>query len=491
VNDARNGIALDDTTGSTSGNLIVANADATNTADKLQLALDAAVSTRNSGSLRRRVISETTRLATLNGGAGVAKGTFTLQDTEGHNATVNLAVGGIETIGDVIDEINRQNLGIHARVNDAGDGILLVDTLGGGSTLRVTEGNSTAAADLHLLAGEKTVTLGGTPTRVIDGTTTYTVALEAGETLSSLITKINGLNAGVTASLFNDGSTVNPLRLSLLSQRAGAAGQVLIDGSQSIFTFTETARGQDALLLFGASETGGVLAASSSNTFRDILPGVTLTALAPSTSPVTVTVSTTDTSLVAGVKAAVDNYNKLRTKLLQYTAFDAEQNKAAELFGDPTALRLDVEVSALLSGQFLGAGPIRSLATLGITLKDDGTLDFDSERLKAKFAEDPAAVREFFTKQNTGFSARFKVAIESLANEESSLLANRLAVLEQRVESNNERVTFLNARLEKSRERLLAQFVRMELAIAQLQSNQTSLNSLAQLAASLRASTSR
>ena len=38
--------------------------------------------------------------------------------------------------------------------------------------------------------------------------------------------------------------------------------------------------------------------------------------------------------------------------------------------------------------RFFGAGSIQSLESLGISLKDDGTLLLDSARLKAKFAED-------------------------------------------------------------------------------------------------------
>ena len=491
LNPARNGILLSDTTGG-SGNLIVANADATNSADKLQIANNAAVASKNSGNLRRRVVSENTRLSSLNGGAGVAKGTFNLQDTEGHNGTVNIDINGIETVGDVIDEINRQTLGIKARINDAGDGILLFDTLGGPGALRVTEGNRSTAADLHLLGGEKTIDVGGTPTKVIDGSTTLSIELAATDTLSTLVDKINALNGGARAGIFNDGSSVNPLRLTLLSQRAGSVGQLLVDGSQSTFSFEETAKAQDALLLFGSGEGGGsgILATSSSNTFRDILPGVTLNVLGTSTTAVTVSVSGTDSSLVGGVQAAVENYNRLRKKLLQYTAFDAEQNKAGELLGDATALRVDAELSSLFSGRFNGAGSIRSLEVLGLSLKDDGTLELDSEQLKTQFAANPAAVQEFFTKEKSGFSAKFKSAIEGLANEDSSLLANRLRALANKVDDNNNKVTFLTARLDKARERLLAQYVRMEIAISQIQANTGALSSLSQLAASVRGGTS-
>ncbi|HEY2146668.1 MAG TPA: flagellar cap protein FliD N-terminal domain-containing protein, partial [Pirellulales bacterium] len=72
INAARNGIQLTDTTGSTAHNLSVADGDAQQTAEKLGLAIDAATNSENSGDLGLRTVSETTKLASLNGGAGVA-----------------------------------------------------------------------------------------------------------------------------------------------------------------------------------------------------------------------------------------------------------------------------------------------------------------------------------------------------------------------------------------------------------------------------------
>jgi flagellar hook-associated protein 2 len=484
INAARNGIELTDTTGATASNLIVADGDATGTAGKLGLAINSASATSvNSGSLKRRTVSENTRLATLNGGAGVAKGTLKLFDSNGASATLNLGSGSFETVGDVIDQIDRLGLAIDARINDAGDGILLVDTGGGPSSLKVTEGSSTAAADLHLLGDAKTIDIGGTPTKVIDGTTTLTVTLTATDTLQSLAEKINALGGGVSAGIFNDGSGINPARLTLLSQRAGRSGELLIDSSQLGLTFEETARAQDALLLYGGTGgTGGILATSSSSTFKDVVPGITLSVLSASSTPVSVTVAPTDTNLIGGVQATIDNYNKLRTKITGITAFDAEKNQKGVLHGDGSVLRVDTELSNLLSGRFFGAGSIQSLETLGISLKDDGTLEFDPEKLRAKFAENPDAVKEFFTAKETGFSARLKKSLEQLAGEENSLLNNRLGALARKVEEHQQRVEFLTARLDKQRELLLNEFFRMESAIAKIQASLGALGNIAPLA---------
>ena len=54
--------------------------------------------------------------------------------------------------------------------------------------------------------------------------------LSSSDTLQTLVTAINKLNAGVTASIVNDGSS-NPYRLFLTSNQSGTAGALIVDTS--------------------------------------------------------------------------------------------------------------------------------------------------------------------------------------------------------------------------------------------------------------------
>ena len=83
---------------------------------------------------------------------------------------------------------NALSIGVTASLNNAGDGILLTDTAGGPGKLTVDDvGTGTAAKDLHL-AGEAAAT-------TIDGSTTYTIALDAGDTLDDLVERVGELRA--------------------------------------------------------------------------------------------------------------------------------------------------------------------------------------------------------------------------------------------------------------------------------------------------------
>ncbi len=420
-------------------------------------------------------ITESTLLVDLNGGLGVAAGTFSIVDSSGHEAEIDLGAGYFQTIGAVIRAINRLPVNVVAEFNDERDGILLRDLAGGIQTMRVIEGDDTAARDLRLLGEAETIDLDGESTQVIDGAGSYASV----KSLDDLRRKINSLNAGVTATMFVDGSR-KPFRLSLISNQAGSAGQLVVDTSQLKFSIDETVRGRNALMVFGDAQkaASSVLISSSSNTFRGVLSGLTLQLERTSSQPVMINVDTSDVNLVANVKTLVTNYTNFREKLNELTAYDEASDTKAVLFGDAAALRLDTELSYLISGRFLGAGSIQSLAELGVNIGGDGTLSFDESKLKAWFAEDPSAVKEFFTNETFGVSAKFNHSIEQLSGQDVSLLAQRFKTLQDKIDRNDKRIEFFNERLEMERNRLYLQFYRMELAIGKLQAGLWALDAI-------------
>ncbi|MCH7729035.1 MAG: flagellar filament capping protein FliD [Planctomycetes bacterium] len=479
VNQARNGLVLEDTSGGT-GNLVVAN-DGQNTADKLKLTVNAAVDEIDSGSLDRQVFSEQIKLTDLNNGRGVQQSSFLITDTNGFSGAINLTVLAAETVGDVLDAINSLGIGVTARINETGDGILLVDTLDGAGKITVREsGSGTAATDLGIVGTSVEVDLNGTLTEVIDGSTTVTIEIDADDTLTDLIEKINAANPDVSASIFNEGSGPTPFRLALSSLVSGEAGELLVDTTGVDFQFQVLSNAQDALLLVGSADTlgAGILVSSSDNVFEDVIAGLSLTVKGTSSDPVSVTVNSTDASLVAKADLFVNSYNRLRDKLEDLTFFNAEDGTTGPLFGSSAVLRLEIDLANLITGRFFGAGSIQSLAELGINVKRDGRLELDTQKLRDKFAEDPTAVSEFFTTEDFGFGDKVQRVIDSLAGEDNSLLINRTISLQSNIDLNNERIAFLNERLDRQRDRLLKEFFGIEEAIARLQTSLTAIQSI-------------
>jgi flagellar hook-associated protein 2 len=94
-------------------------------------------------------------------------------------------------------------------------------------------------------------------------------------------------------------------------------------------------------------------------------------------------------------------------------------------------------------------------------------------------------VKAFFTTETSGFSARSKQVLDTLAGAKSSVLINANNSIQAKVLTNTKRIDAMNARLEKSRTRLLTQFYNMETAIAKLKNNLNSIASIQNLSGSL------
>lgn len=462
LNAARNGIRLIDTTGATASNLVVADGDATNTATKLGLAVDAAVTQQQSGDLSRQIVSRQTLLTSFNHGVGVTLGSIQITDSNGASSGLNLKTLDVKTIGDVIDAINGLSIGVEARINDTGDGLLLTDTAGGAGKLKVIDiGNGKSAADLKI-AGEATgITL--------DGSTTVTITLDADDTLSDLVTKINAANTGLTASTFNDGSA-SPSRLSLLNSKSGKASAWVIDGLGLNLQFDEVSAAQDALVAVGPSGATGLLVSSSSNVVENAIPGVRLSLGGTSTEPVAVTVAQDVASISARVKAFVDSYNILQDKLKKYDSYNAETDVRSTMFGSNETRRVKNDLSRLLSGRFSGS-EIQSLGALGVSFTEEGRLQLDEAKFTAAYAADPAEVEKFFTDETTGLGKRIDDVVESLAGAGNSLLLNSTQARQARADDLAARIDTLNARLETQKQRLLNQFYTLETTIAKIQNS--------------------
>ncbi|HZN35319.1 MAG TPA: flagellar filament capping protein FliD, partial [Pirellulaceae bacterium] len=470
-NSAHNGLLLTDTTGSTASNLIVADGDATATATKLGLSANAAVAVVNSGSLARQTVSRNTLLSSYNGGRGIGTGTFRITDSAGQAATVNLTLLEAQTIGDVIDAINALSIGVEARLNDAGDGIAIVDTAGGSGALTIADnGVGKTAAGLHIA--------GAAVAGTIDGTTTHSVELDADDTLEDLVLKLNELDGGFSASVFDDGAGSLRYHLSLLGGVVGAAGQLVIDGSELGLQFQDVSTAQDALLQIGGGSTAGILVSSPTGKFDDVHPGLDTTLLAADGTTVTVSVSQTAEDVASALQLFVDQYNKLQEKLETYTAFDLAAGTKGTLFGTSEAVRLDSELSRLVTGRYFNDGQIRSLAELGVSIDDQGKLTLDKLKLEEKFNADPEAVSEFFADEERGFAPLADAALERLVGIDRSLLINRTAALQRKIEDFGGRIDAWNGRLDRSRQRLLLQFFRLEQVVGRIQNNLTAINQI-------------
>ncbi|MGE3776944.1 MAG: flagellar filament capping protein FliD [Pirellulaceae bacterium] len=480
VNDNRNGIVLTDTTGGSNA-LIVANGDATNTADKLKLTANVNSSTVDSGSLQRRTFNANLSLGSLRNGRGIGKGSFLITDSNGQIGAVNLTVLNAQTVGDVIDGINALGIGVTARINDTGDGLLLLDTAGGTGQLTVTDvGTGTAAKDLKIAGTGVTTSIQGTPTQVLDGSYTTRITLDSDDTVQDLVNKINEVDGDFTASLINSGSGSTPFRFAISSKISGVAGELLVDGTQLGIAFQETVAAQDALLLSGSPDASivGPLISSPTNDFAEVVDGVRLTINAPSDKQQTITVERTADSTISKIKLFVEQYNKLQDKIREVASFNPENSQAGVLFAKGEILQIDLGFGSALTSRYFATGSIQSFAEVGLSVDSGGDLEFDEQKFRDRHGANAAAVEQFFTTASTGAAARIDAAAERLAGRDSSVLLNRATALQRMIDTHQRKITAMNTTLERQREQMLKEFSQLELVIAKMQTNLSSISRL-------------
>lgn len=481
---ARRGLALEagyDRTGtrlvvaSTDGSTLTISDESGNFAESTGLRRTGQSEIR-SNNLQRQYVSQATLLSELNAGNGVRLGVLRVTDSKGISRSINLVEGSPRTIGDIIARLNSEaqegGLGISARINDTGDGLLIEDTAGGQLTLKVEDVSGAAARDLNLL---RPAVEGR-----IDGSWETRIEVSASDTLSGLTARINQVSPLASASILNDGSPVNPYRLQVTSRRPGLAGELIMDEAGIGLELATLTRAQDARLILGSDSQHGVLITSSSNTIANVVPGLTVTLNGISEAPVTVTVEQEVKGAIEALDGLATAFNALMDRTRELGSYNKATEKAGILLGESTIRAVENRIFRLVTGTIPGApGGLQRLSEVGLSL-EAGKLTFKAEKFHKALAENRDGVIEFFTRDETGAAAWIKGQIEAITGSEG-LIPRRTEVLGRKTEVLNQRVAALNELLERKQQRLIRQFNALERALSELQSQQAALGQLASL----------
>lgn len=424
--------------------------------------------------------NESILLSSVNNGGGVEYSDIRITDSLGNilSFDFNGVHAGVTSVGELIDAINAeaaaQGVSVTASINNTGSGIQLTDGGGGSGNLKVEDVNGTAAADLKLLSTDETTT-------TVNGSGLFAAQSASQGALETIATRINELEAGVTASTFFDGAGY---RLSLVVDQTGAANEILLDAGLTGFEFTETSTARDALLVVGEQPVAGsgVLISSPTNDFSGAIGGVDLTVVEASDKPVEVTVEQSGDEILDAVQDFVDAYNAIRSDLDELTDFNETDLTTGLLFGTNEALQVDTVLSRVATDRFFGVGKFQSLEEIGVSVDDQGKLQLNAAELADVFEDDPESIRTLFTHKTDGVVAKFNEAIERLAGADSGLLTNRNESLQSTIDNNLRRIDQFNESLDRQRERLLLEFFQLEQVIGQLQNNQQALANLQPIA---------
>ncbi len=231
-----------------------------------------------------------------------------------------------------------------------------------------------------------------------------TVSVDATTTLASLKDSINNLNAGVTASVVNDGSPANPYRLIISSDTTGTANAVTITQNDTTLLFSTTLQAaQDASV-----NVDGLTYTRSTNSISDIITGVTLDLKsADAVNSLTLSVSRDTGEISKRIQAFVDGYNGVVDYIKSKNRYDSETKTAGEFFGDSVARSIWEDMRRMMTSAVSGLpGDMNRLLHIGITSDSEGRMKIDSTELSdalsagfddvvALFKDDPAGSKGF------------------------------------------------------------------------------------------------
>ncbi|MGA8221454.1 MAG: flagellar filament capping protein FliD [Candidatus Acidiferrales bacterium] len=333
----------------------------------------------------------------------------------------------------------------------------------GTHTVVVTNLATTSSEYSSELASSSTPLATGTLTVQVGTNTAVPIPVtSANNTLTGLAASINNANAGVTASVITD---ANGARLSIVSNTSGAPGDLTVTASAGLPTFTKPVTGVNAQITVD-----GVPVASTTNTVTSAIPGVTLSlnSQSPGT-PVTISTTPDVTNQEDAINSFVSAYNTVVGDLNAQFSISSSTGQPGPLSADSTLSLAQSQILAAGSFSTTGNGAVNSLADLGISFNNDGTLSVDSGTLTSALEANPAAVQSFFQATTAGsFGANLTNNLTALADPISGSIAQDINGLTQSQTSLTQQISDFQAQLNTQQQALTTQYDQVDVTLQEL-----------------------
>ncbi len=293
-------------------------------------------------------------------------------------------------------------------------------------------------------------------------------------TLNAIRDSINTAddNFGVTATIVNvdNGGGGTESKLVLTANDTGLNNSLTVTADAGISALdsanlTPITDGLDAIFTID-----GQTVTRASNTVNDAISGIDITLLTEGTT--TLNVNTDNDAIVANVQSFVDAFNGLQGTLASTSSYNG--GNPGPLFSDSTANSVNTIIRDIISGSVASAtGVYTSLASIGITTTDTGSLELNSTELKAALNADFNSVSTIFTASD-GIASQFTDSLTQYT-QFAGLLDSKTDSLNSRKSLIDNARDQLDFRLSKLEERLTAQFVAMDLLVQNLNSTSSFL----------------
>ncbi|MEO8419104.1 MAG: flagellar filament capping protein FliD [Methylophilaceae bacterium] len=223
----------------------------------------------------------------------------------------------------------------------------------------------------------------------------------ANNTLAGIRDAINLADAGVTASIVNDGGTAGN-RIVITSKDSGTVNSIKISVTDNDATNLDNSGlsqlAYDPTLTIGAGKNAserqaakdarlsidGINVTKSTNVVSDAIEGVTINLLKTNAGSANTLAVTHDTDKIkTSVNAFVKAFNDLNSTIRSLTKYDEAGKTGGPLLGDGTTRSITTQIRNVLTGAIGSSGTLTTLSQIGVSFQRDGTLAVDSTKLDA------------------------------------------------------------------------------------------------------------
>lgn len=311
--------------------------------------------------------------------------------------------GKLQTLQDTVSDIAKSTDLLSFSATSSNTNILTATASGSAAAGSFNVAvNALAKAQVSTSAGfaDYTTTSAGTgDLKFTIGSTTTTISIASGkDTLEKVRDAINDAKFGVTATIVSEGTGTTPYKLVLQSNKTGTDNAFTIDAT----AFTGTlALGQTQAAANASISINGLTLTRQSNVVSDVVPGVTLNLLSQNASPVTVTLNPDYGAIETKIQKYVDSQSDLVSFINSQIA--AVNNQGGWFNGESTVRNIKNGLLQLTTAGSLPGGSNSTLASIGISLDKDGTLNFDKTKFETAAKSNLDGVTNLMTKLGKSF----------------------------------------------------------------------------------------
>lgn len=363
--------------------------------------------------------------------------------------------------------------------------------------VRLAEAHKLISNDGYFASAADTV--GAGTLRITQGAASFSLSIDAGDTLADLLDAINEAedNTGVKAAIINvdDGLGGTESKLVFTSTSTGEDNAITIEVDEDANDVFNDAgdldtSGLSRLINANLTELNGALdgqlkvdqqlVSSSNNSFSGVIDGVTITGLSVGAGE-TLDVSLNQGAVRTLVTSFVESYNNLVEVFNELSFFDPGTDTAGALLGDATLRGVQSSLRQSISSQVSGLSiSFKSLAEIGITTDTDGQLLLDDEIFDDRLNNNFDDLGQLFASEN-GLATTLDTIIEGYIGT-SGIIEGKTSGIQSSIDDITDQREALSLRLDALQSRLLSQFTALDTLVSSLTATSSFLtNQLANL----------